>query len=62
MFFVYIKVQSMLQHNFSPQVLFRDLTRVKDAEMPTCDMLWAGFPCQPFSQAGQHGGRPRSSL
>ena len=50
-------VQQMLRRNFSPNIIFPDLMRLKNSEMPTCDMLWAGFPCQPFSAEGRNAGR-----
>ena len=50
-------VQQMIRRNFSPNVIFPDLRLLKNSEMPTCDMLWAGFPCQPFSAEGRNAGR-----
>ena len=50
-------VQHMIRRNFSPNVIFPDLRLLKDSEMPACDMLWAGFPCQPFSAEGRNAGR-----
>ena len=50
-------VQQMIRRNFSPNVIFPDLRLLKNSEMPTCDMLWAGFPCQSFSAEGRNAGR-----
>ena len=50
-------VQQMIRRNFSPNVIFPDLRPLKNSEMPTCDMLWAGFPCQSFSAEGRNAGR-----
>src|SRR5699024_3633225 len=37
-------------------VLKKDIRNVKTEDIPECDIVLAGFPCQPFSNAGKRNG------
>ena len=47
--------QRTYEHNFGDQP-HGDITQIEAGEIPDCDVLLAGFPCQPFSSIGRRQG------
>mgnify|MGYP000357587313 CR=1 FL=1 len=42
--------------NFGEHIVLGDINEIPLEEIPDCDILIGGFPCQPFSMMGQQKG------
>ena len=53
-----------IQANYNPKIIFRDMRNRKLEDIPNIDLYVCGFPCQPFSVAGDRGGvlDPRGTI
>ena len=52
------------EHNLGNHIVFKDISLVKESDIPDCDIVIGGFPCQGFSVANtkRHIGDERNEL